>query len=221
LKAVDALVDDIKKRETKVNILFISAGYFTFKGRDETEEGLDRKMVVHYYGRMRLVLGLLPLLQAGTADGPIGARVISILSPGKEGKVNTKDLDLKTSFGLKACAIHTVTFTSFAFKKLAAENPDIGWLHVFPGFVITDAAREVGLLHKVSKVAFSWLGVPHDNVGEGMVQLISAKTWKQGFALVQWDGKDKDTRKTGGWYSEETKELVWAHTNDILSATTG
>jgi hypothetical protein len=67
LKNVDQVCEQIASRERYVNILFMTPGYLTLRGRDETSEGLDRKFALHYYARMRFVHRLLPLL-ASAAD---------------------------------------------------------------------------------------------------------------------------------------------------------
>ncbi|KAI4675547.1 uncharacterized protein J4E88_007580 [Alternaria novae-zelandiae] len=55
LKNVDEACSEIKSKEKQVNVLFMTCGYLTMKGRDETAEGLDRKMAVQYYARMRFI----------------------------------------------------------------------------------------------------------------------------------------------------------------------
>ncbi|KAL3434160.1 hypothetical protein BDV09DRAFT_186085 [Aspergillus tetrazonus] len=64
LKNVDQVCKQIASRERYVNILFMTPGYLTLRGRDETTEGLDRKFALHYYARMRFVNRLLPLLES-------------------------------------------------------------------------------------------------------------------------------------------------------------
>lgn len=37
----------------KINFLVLSPGILTLRGRDETEEGIDKKLALHYYGRWK------------------------------------------------------------------------------------------------------------------------------------------------------------------------
>ena len=78
LKNVDEVCDEIKAKEKNLNLLFMSQGTMSVKGRDgkplypmpsitfqgpqhhsltssftETSEGLDRKLTTNYYSRMR------------------------------------------------------------------------------------------------------------------------------------------------------------------------
>ena len=47
------------------------------------------------------------------------------------------DMSLKHSFSLKSAANHACTMTDFAFEALAKENPNVSFVHVFPGAVKT------------------------------------------------------------------------------------
>jgi hypothetical protein len=59
--------------EPKINALFLTAGFMTLTGRNETDEGLDRKMCVNYYSRMRWVVNLIPCpTRASDAGVPNG-----------------------------------------------------------------------------------------------------------------------------------------------------
>jgi hypothetical protein len=35
----------------KINYIVMSPGILSFKGADDTEEGIDRKLALHYYAR--------------------------------------------------------------------------------------------------------------------------------------------------------------------------
>jgi NAD(P)-dependent dehydrogenase (short-subunit alcohol dehydrogenase family) len=86
----------------RVNFLVISAGYFSLAGRDETPEGLDRKLVLSYYARWAFANGMLPALQrARDAGEPAG--VLSVLGAGHGPSVDLGDLGLVKGYtGTKA-----------------------------------------------------------------------------------------------------------------------
>ena len=56
---------EILSRHTKINNLVLSPGIITSNGRDETSEGIDKKLAVHYYARWRFIYihDLLPCLE--------------------------------------------------------------------------------------------------------------------------------------------------------------
>ncbi|KAF2752313.1 hypothetical protein M011DRAFT_516577 [Sporormia fimetaria CBS 119925] len=150
LKNVDEACRAIKAKEDKVNLLFMTAGYFTMNGaRTDTGEGLDRKLALHYYSRMRFIHNLQPLLEAAgkNQDPKMNlSRVVSVLDSGmgRSGVPNFADLALKQNFGLKACAVHGCTMNSYAFEHLAAQMPYTSFIHASPGMVATNVGRDMG-----------------------------------------------------------------------------
>jgi NAD(P)-dependent dehydrogenase (short-subunit alcohol dehydrogenase family) len=87
---IDKVVNAITQKETKLDILFMSAGFMAFEGRKDTSEGLDPSMTTRYYSRLRVIQKLLPLLN--NAQSP---RIISVLAGGMEGPLKESDLDLR------------------------------------------------------------------------------------------------------------------------------
>ena len=142
LKNVDEVAQDLKKREPKINCLFLTAGYMTLQGRNETNEGIDRKMSVNYYSRIRWVFNLIENVEAAAADNEI-ARVISVLAAGSEGDVRMDDLDLKHNFTLHACLAHCVMMTDFMMEQLAERHPTVSFSHSYPGTVKTGIANQL------------------------------------------------------------------------------
>lgn len=51
MKNVREAAKDIKRSVNKVNYVVMSPGIMTLSGRDETTEGIDRKLALHYYAR--------------------------------------------------------------------------------------------------------------------------------------------------------------------------
>ena len=51
MRNVRAAATEIKAKVDRVNFLVVSPGVLTLNGRDETDEGIDRKLAVHYYAR--------------------------------------------------------------------------------------------------------------------------------------------------------------------------
>ncbi|KAG8740086.1 hypothetical protein FRC10_004764 [Ceratobasidium sp. 414] len=123
-------------RLPKLNYLVLSPGYLTLKGRDETSEGIDKKLALHYYARWRFVYDLLPLLEKAKAQGE-EARVLTVLSAGTNGKIDEVDLDLKTGYGLKAAADSATAMNDYMCESFAARHPDMSFVHTYPGLVRT------------------------------------------------------------------------------------
>ncbi|PLN79458.1 hypothetical protein BDW42DRAFT_172861 [Aspergillus taichungensis] len=154
LKNVDSVCAQIAAREKKVNLLFMTPGYVTLRGRDETSEGLDRKFALHYYARMRFIANLLPLLTTAAQDTVINnsarlSRVVSVLDPmvstrmGGPGTLDFSDLSLKQNFSLQRCGWHASLMGNFFLESMAQQNPRTSFVHAYPSGVATGALREL------------------------------------------------------------------------------
>ncbi|KAJ6185288.1 hypothetical protein N7519_006589 [Penicillium mononematosum] len=171
LRNVDEACRTIQEKEEKVNLLFLSSGILTTKGRDETEEGLDMKLSLHYYSRMRFINDLLPLLtRAGNDTDNLSppqpglrrnlSSVVSVLHGGAEGPLILDDLSLKTHFSMSNCARHAITMTSLSMQELAFSHPETSFVHAFPGIVKTGATRDFGIVTRTVINAVSFLARP-------------------------------------------------------------
>ena len=78
----------------KLNFIVLSTGFINFEGRDETSEGLAKKLATDYYSRWKFINDLMPLLRKAKDNGE-DAKVLSVLAAGKGGPVDLEDLDLK------------------------------------------------------------------------------------------------------------------------------
>jgi NAD(P)-dependent dehydrogenase (short-subunit alcohol dehydrogenase family) len=129
----------IKSKESRIDLLFLSAGYGPYGTREETAEGLEITQSLEYYSRMLFVLHLLPLL--GRAEAP---RVISVLAGGMERTtINLDDLDLKKpeNFGGIQAQLQYAVMNTATMEKLANDNPNVTFIHSWPGWVNTGNVR--------------------------------------------------------------------------------
>lgn len=133
LKNVDDVCAKITAQEDQINLLVMSPGYISFRGREPTPDGLDTSMALRYYGRVRFMQHLLPVMKA-----PLG-RVLNILAGGQEAEINTNDLALKDekNYGIGPASVHSATMLTLAMHKFAREHRNISFVHTFPGMVMT------------------------------------------------------------------------------------
>ena len=129
----------IKSRESRVDLLFLTTGYAPFGPRKETAEGIEIAQSLEHYSRILSILHLLPLLSA--AEAP---KVVSVLAGGLEqATIDLEDLDLKKPgnfSGMKAQVQYAVMHTA-TLDKLATDNPDVTFIHSWPGWVSTGNVR--------------------------------------------------------------------------------
>jgi NAD(P)-dependent dehydrogenase (short-subunit alcohol dehydrogenase family) len=63
MKNVHATTKDLLAKLHTINFLVLSPGYLATGGRDETEEGIDKRLALSYYARWTFIHDLMPLLQ--------------------------------------------------------------------------------------------------------------------------------------------------------------
>lgn len=144
----------IKSKESRVDLLFLTAGYAPFSTRKETAEGIEITQSLEYYSRILFVLHLLPLL--GEAEAP---KVVSVLTGGMERTtIDLDDLDLKKpgNFGLMKAHTHYAAMNTTTLEKLANDNPNVTFIHSCPGWVNTGNVRR-GLDPNSIKAWLVWL----------------------------------------------------------------
>ncbi|KAL4902291.1 hypothetical protein BDW74DRAFT_62736 [Aspergillus multicolor] len=237
LKKVDEVCRAIQEKEEKVNLLVLTSGVMTSKGRDETEEGIDRKLSLHYYARMRFISNLLPQLNAAATPAPATqgegqtkpplASVISVLEAGGEGQLIIDDLALKRNYSLSNARTHAITMTSLSLSHLAKANSAVSFTHSFPGVVKTGVIREMGFVTRMVikagwVLARPWM-VPIEESGER--HLFAGVGLKGSAGKPHLVGADSEPRANWGvierYEAEGVGEGVWRHTGDVFGEVCG
>ncbi|KAG9086149.1 hypothetical protein FRC07_013187 [Ceratobasidium sp. 392] len=193
------------ERLPKLNYLVLSPGIMSLKGRDETSEGIDKKLALHYYARWRFVHDLVPLLEKAKAQGE-EARVLTVLDAGKNGKVDETDLDLKNGYGLKAAADSATAMNDLMCESFAAQHPDISFIHAYPGAVRTSLFTHWGaklLLPVLKPLTVS----PEDCAQWMLCTLLDTQTSKGAF----FRSNHADDVGPNKHSTPELRKLVWEH----------
>ncbi|KAK5660438.1 hypothetical protein OQA88_12982 [Cercophora sp. LCS_1] len=243
LSETSRICAEIKRAESRVDLLFLTAGYAPMASRVETSEGIEVAQSLEYYSRILFIKQLLPLLQK--AEAP---RVVSVLAGGLErvSSVNLDDLDLKKpgSFsGIKAQTQYGC-MNSVALDKLAEENPDVTFIHSWPGWVSTGNVNR-GMDPNSAWGWFVWLFlgpliklVSISDEVSGQRNLFLSTSAAYGGRGVSWTGeKGVNTvgeKGKGGLFlvnfrcnwtpnlkvmkelREKAQERVWGHTMEVL-----
>jgi len=137
MKNVQTATSEIISRIPKLNFLVLSPGVMTLRGRNETSEGIDKKLAVHYYSRWKFTKDLIPLLRKAKDQGE-DAKVITVFSAGKAmGGIDVNDFGLKKNFSLGRAADAATTYSDLMMEEFSSQNPDMAFTHTFPGGVKT------------------------------------------------------------------------------------
>ncbi|KAF7974035.1 hypothetical protein HWV62_13563 [Athelia sp. TMB] len=215
---VRATASALRSSLPKLNFLVVSTGLMTLKGRDETAEGLDRKMVLDYYARWALVRELMPLLRAAKDAGE-DAKVLSVLAAGQGGPIDLANLDLKTGYSLPRVMEAAATYNDIMIESFAEQQPDMAFTHVFPGLVRTDLTRPahwaLAPLWLLMQAAMYPLSIAPEESAEYVLHALLAGergAFRRGDRAQLLENAGKSYHVT-----EEAKAKLWAHT---VAATT-
>ncbi|KAJ9658822.1 hypothetical protein H2201_007603 [Coniosporium apollinis] len=233
------------RKESKINSLFLTAGFMTLKGRQESTEGLDTKMAINYYSRIRFAQQLMPLLEAAASANEI-ARVTSVLAAGSEHEIHTDDLDLKHNYSLHCSLAHCVVMTDFMLEELSRRHPAVTFMHCYPGTMKTGIVNQLtGPIRLAAKIFYSlmtpWIldvsesgerhlfqvtscayRSPANGAGVLLVdglEVMMASTGERGGGvyLLDWDSDPLDQKGIMERYREEgLPQKVWEHTMEAF-----
>jgi NAD(P)-dependent dehydrogenase (short-subunit alcohol dehydrogenase family) len=246
LRQVDEACNEIKAKEKKINLLFMTIGTLTFQGRTETEEGLDRKFALHYYARMRFVQNLTPLLAAAAARTNVTdpsapttplSRVVSVYDPfiGNTKPLNFSDLSLKTNFTLGNCAQHASAMQNFALERFARLYPQTSFIHEQPGMVETGLSKnwmfkpmyfmlrpltvgkvESGERHLFAATAPRYAPKARAAGEEGVVVGANGVVGSGSYSL-RWSGEANEGSKMAKEMRDAgAEEKIWEHTEEVF-----
>ncbi|KAJ7030698.1 NAD(P)-binding protein [Mycena alexandri] len=216
MKNVRLVAKELSTRTPKINFLVLTPGVMTLNGRNETEEGIDRKLAVHYYGRWRFIRDLLPGLESATKAGE-DAKVMTVLSAGHGGTIDIEDLGLKKSYSLAKAAAAAPTYSDIMINDLAVRYPGLSLLHSFPGGVRT------GLLKASDSPFLRILGATLPLFLTPFTYSVEAAGEHQLYALLKagarTDDRSDDIGLTKGYYGNpEAMARLWKHTEDETSS---
>ncbi|KAF5001859.1 hypothetical protein FGRMN_706 [Fusarium graminum] len=183
----------IKGTERYIDLLFLTTGYAPFTSRKETSEGLEISQSLSYYSRMLFILHLLPLLNGAQAP-----RVVSVLGGGLERKtIEFDDIDLKKpgNFNFMKAQTQYAAMNTLFLESLADENPEITFIHSWPGWVNTGNVKR-GLDSGSILAWIIWLLLEpliaifsYSNQESGQRHLFQSTSSAFGGRGTQWTGK--------------------------------
>ncbi|KAJ7864192.1 NAD(P)-binding protein [Mycena leptocephala] len=212
---VHRVATELRARIPKINFLVLTTGVMTMDGRNETVEGIDRKLAVHYYGRWRFIKDLLPAVEAAKEAGEDG-KVMSVLAAGYGGKIDLEDLGLKKSFSVGNAAAAAPTYNDIMINDLAAQHPALTFIHAHPGAVASNLLKSSNTaLVRAVHTFFSPLLSPfiYSVQSAGEHQLYALLNAGPGAARTGAKGDDIGLTK-GYFGSKEAMGRLWAHTEE-------
>ena len=219
IKNIDAVCEQIKKEVSSIDLLFTSQGYISFAGRENNADGLDNSISLRYYGRIRFIQNLLPIMSKN-------ARAVTVLAGGQEGKIFEDDLDLERNYSVTNSAGHFAAMLSLTNDKLAEQNPERGFTHVFPGVVSTEllgnsATGVLGYFFRwVIQPILSLFATKPEEAGERMLYYGTSEQYATGSKILHSDGTEKAEKPLVEYRERGFADVVVEHNQKIFERTT-
>lgn len=201
------LANEYAQREnSRVDYLVLTQGIATLQGYTPTEEGLDQKLSLHYFGRMAFIHEFLPLM--ARSEDP---RVLTVLSAGVHSPYAgyKDDFFLERSYSLPNAANAAGMYSDIAVDSLSREHPGVTFIHAAPGVVNTNWGTDLPWLLRGLVRAFQPLTRSLYTCGEAMCEGLFSEEYRGGWRLMDKDGQ-LSPRPTG--LHEEAREFVWEQT---------
>jgi len=202
--------DVIQKKVPYINQLILSQGMMAMNGRDETREGLDKKLALHYYGRIEFIRRLLPFFSDNT-------RVMSVLSAGVHGAfMHEDDLDLKKRYSLVNAANLAGFYNDLALDELSHQYPHHSFIHAAPGVVKTELGKDLPFpVNQLFSLLKIFIAKEPEACAAALSPAMLGDKCKEGFHLVNEFGGE--ALKTTS-HNDIKRQQIWKHTTDLLDS---
>jgi NAD(P)-dependent dehydrogenase (short-subunit alcohol dehydrogenase family) len=212
LTSVKRSCDEFKAKHDSLDVLVTcQGGAPNLAGRVETTEGLDQKMVLHYFGRVMFWQQL-----AGLLDKTPTPRVLSVHGQAGEYKQYKDDFELKKNYSASQCNSACGTYNSLALDAFAREHPTAYTIHAFPGIVNTNWGREWSApLRLTVRFTQMLISVSPETCAEYLCRPLLLSGNKTGFSVVGAKAQEVPKFKV---HTDEAREFVWAQTKAVLQA---
>jgi len=182
------------------------------KGRDETVEGLDKKLALNYYARWKFINDLMPLLRKAKDAGE-DAKVMSVLGAGTGGVIDLDDLGVKKRYNLYTAGVAAATYNDLMIESFAARQPDMAFTHIFPGLVRTTMMKPTHWALKplyplLYGLSYPFTVSPNDCAEYMLHALLEGEN-----GSFRRGAKGEILGTASGYFStEEARQKLWDHT---------
>ncbi|EAU89862.1 hypothetical protein CC1G_07014 [Coprinopsis cinerea okayama7 len=215
MKSVQTASNEILAKHGKINYLIQSPGIMTTGGRDETSEGIDKKLALHYYARWKFIDELLPALRRANKDGE-DAKVMSVLGAGYGGEIDVDDLGLVKGYSTRAAALQGTTYNDLMMEEFSNRNPGLTFIHAQPGGVKTNIANNSpSLLVRLAGKIGLFFVAPFLSTSEQCAHYMWKAIFNHAGGAFRTNPKGADIGKWRYFGNEEQRKKLWEHTIEM------
>ncbi|TBU33687.1 NAD(P)-binding protein [Dichomitus squalens] len=214
MRSVRTTTSTLLERLPKINFLVISAGFWSWKGRDETDEGIDRRLGLHYYARWKFIHDLLPLLRKAKDAGE-DAKAISVLAAGVGGtSIDVDNLGLRKNYIMSKPGVAGPTYTDLMMQSYAEQNPGLSFVHTYPGIVrselLTRSHWSMRVLNPLLQALFYPVSYSPEDCGEYMLYaLLQAPA-----GVARYNAQGDDIGRSPLYDAVDVRTRLWEHTKE-------
>ncbi|KAI5208250.1 hypothetical protein E4T39_01454 [Aureobasidium subglaciale] len=178
IRNVDEICGEVGKKEKSVNLLFLTIG--TLQTGKTTDEGLHYPAALAVHARNRFISNLLPLINNATSL----RRVVSVFLATLEGEIQMDDFQ-GWHMKLMANRDHAASITTLSLESHHKENPNVSFVHNFPGVVKSGITRGTSgpvltAVKALVRVFGSLFYMPSEEAGDRHVFLSTSARYSAG-----------------------------------------
>ncbi|KAG2383656.1 hypothetical protein C9374_004327 [Naegleria lovaniensis] len=154
MREIVKVCEEFKQKHTRLDYCVLSQGIATTEGRHETPEGIDKKLALHYYGRVMFIKQLNDLLRETSKQNDV--RVLT------------------NAAGF---------YNDLAMDQLSREpgNENISFIHAAPGFVATNWGTELPTLLRWGTRFAQLFATSPETCAENMMKGLTSEEMRRGF----------------------------------------
>ncbi|KAI4852804.1 hypothetical protein E4T44_01247 [Aureobasidium sp. EXF-8845] len=172
IRNVDEICETIEQNENSVNLLFLTIA--TLQTGKTTDEGLHYPAALAVHARNRFISNLMPLINNANSL----RRVVSVFIATLEGEIQMDDFQ-GWHMKLMANRDHAASITTLSLESHHKDNPNVSFVHNFPGVVKSGITRGTSgpvltALKAVVRVFGLLFYMPADEAGDRHVFLATS-----------------------------------------------
>lgn len=211
LSNIKSFADTLIQGSNNLDILVLSQGIASIDGYTPTTEGIERKLAIHYYGRVAFMKCLLPLM----VNSPT-PQIMTILSAGVHSpyQLYESDPDLKENFSIKNAADAAGFYNDIAVEMMSHEHPRATFIHTAPGIIKTNWGSEFPwFIRYPLRLIQCTFRSPEDCAEAHLYGLLLPESTAGGFLLLSPEAE----RARVTPLHDTAKDFIWRHTKEVLS----
>jgi len=216
MKNIGALTSNLLARVPKLNYLVMCQGVLDGQGRTETDEGIDKKMALMYYGRWKFVYDLEPLFKASQDIGE-DTGITSVLAAGIGGEVDLENFGLEKDYSMKTIKTNVPTYMDMMIESFGERLPRTSIIHIHPGGVRTPLLELKKPVLRPLNPLIKAVVYPITNSAEECAQYMWWAVFNGGGVPSRRDSKGDSIGTKGYFVTTEGKERLWEHTMEIMA----